>query len=327
MSKKLQIVVTHCNETLAEVRPLLDSIDIQQNVNFDDIGVIVVNDGGNSLKGALPEYQFETEHIDIEKAGVSAARNAGLDAVTADYVMFCDCDDMFANVCGLWIVMREIEKGFDLFISSFIEETRDRTNGSVVYINHDFDLTFVHGKVHSVRFLKKNGIRWNPDLTVHEDSFFHLLAQRLSSDTKHCPTPFYLWKWRDGSVCRRDPLYMLKTYRDLIKSSAALVRELSSRGRLDAAAEVVVQMTYDSYFTMNKEEWLNQDNQQYRVDTERAFAAYRREFTILYNSVQKETRDRLVMGIKNRMFSEGVVLEKITFDDWIRRVEALEDKP
>ena len=323
MSKKLQIVVTHCNETLAEVHPLLDSIDIQQNVNFDDIGVIIVNDGGNSLKGRLPEYRFETEHIDIEKAGVSAARNAGLDAVTADYVMFCDCDDMFANVCGLWIIMREIEKGFDLFISSFIEETRDRTNGSVVYINHDFDLTFVHGKVHRVQFLKKNGIRWNPNLTVHEDSFFHLLAQRLSSDTKHCPTPFYLWKWRDGSVCRRDPLYMLKTYRDLIKSSAALVRELSSRGRLDAAAEIVVQMTYDSYFTMNKEEWLNQDNQQYRVDTERAFAAYRREFMILYNSVQKETRDRLVMGIKNRMFSEGVVLEKITFDDWIKRVEAL----
>lgn len=327
MPKKLQLIIPHADETLQEVRPLFDSIAIQQNVDFGDIGVIVVNDGGQSLESGFPEYPFEVEHLDVPKSGVSAARNAGLDAATADYVMFCDCDDMFASVCALWIVLREAKIGFDFLVSTFLEETRDRATGDVVYINHTIDLTFVHGKVLRRKFLTDNNIRWNPELTIHEDSFFHLLAHRLSASTKHCSTPFYLWRWRDGSVCRRDPLYMLKTYRDLIRSSAALVRELSSRGRLDAAAEIVVQMTYDSYFTMNKEEWLNQDNQQYRIDTERAFAAYRREFILLYNSVPKAARDRFVVGIKNRMFSEGVVLEKITFDDWIRRVEALEEKP
>ena len=38
--------------------------------------------------------------------------------------MFCDADDMFYNVCGLWIIFREIDNGgFDTLMSAFLEET------------------------------------------------------------------------------------------------------------------------------------------------------------------------------------------------------------
>ena len=42
---KLQILVPHYNETAEEVKPLLDSIALQQNVDFGEIGVILCHDG------------------------------------------------------------------------------------------------------------------------------------------------------------------------------------------------------------------------------------------------------------------------------------------
>ena len=42
---KLQILVPQYKETDEVVKPLLDSIALQQGINFDDIGVVIVNDG------------------------------------------------------------------------------------------------------------------------------------------------------------------------------------------------------------------------------------------------------------------------------------------
>ena len=107
---KLQILIPQYEETDEIIKPLLDSIAIQQNVDFNEIGVIIVNDGSNIhlTEDFLKSYPFEIEYILNEHKGVSATRQAALDHATADYVMFCDADDMFCNVCGLWIVFREM---------------------------------------------------------------------------------------------------------------------------------------------------------------------------------------------------------------------------
>ena len=44
--KKLQILVPQYKETEDIIKPLLDSIEVQQNVDLkNDVGVIIVNDG------------------------------------------------------------------------------------------------------------------------------------------------------------------------------------------------------------------------------------------------------------------------------------------
>ena len=44
---KLQILIPQYNESDEVVKPLLDSIALQQNIDFKEIGVIIVNDGSN----------------------------------------------------------------------------------------------------------------------------------------------------------------------------------------------------------------------------------------------------------------------------------------
>ena len=325
---KLQILVPQYKETEQIIKPLLDSIEVQQNVDLvNDVGVIIVNDGTDIhlSQEFLNRYSFHIEYHLTEHSGVSATRNKCLDYATADYVMFCDADDMFYNACGLYIIFREIENGgFDSLVSVFIEESRDSVTKEPIYINHDMDSTFVHGKVHNRKFLLKNNIRWNENLTIHEDSYFNCLCQRLAKELKYSQTSFYLWRWRDNSVCRHDPKYILKTYNNMLDSSDALVQQFLDRGHKEDAMYYSVGMIYDAYFTMNKNEQLNQENKEYRHATERRFKEYWLKYKYLHDSIPDDVKTQIIMGIKNRMYAEGMILETLTFNDWIKQVEEIQ---
>lgn len=323
---KLQILVPRYKEGAEVIKPLLDSIALQQNVDMGEVGVIIANDGTEPLPNEFFEqYPFDVlNSTKLEHAGVSAARNTALDAATADYVMFCDADDMFFNMCGLYIIFREMQgDGFNALVSVFVEETKNPQTGEKVYINHQMDSTFVHGKVYRRSYLTSNNIRWNDKLTVHEDSYFNCLAQKMTKEIKYCQQPFYLWKWRDASVCRHDPKYILKTYINMLDSNTCLVKELMRRGKTAEAQFYATSMIYDAYFLMNKSEWLNQENQVYRVTTERRFKEYYLEFKHLFDEIPQEIKTQIIMGMKNRFFQEGLLMESVTFDDWIKHVLTL----
>ena len=334
---KLQILIPHYHEPAEVVRPLLDSVALQQAVDLGEVGIIICHDGADIPNLVLPAYPFAVEQICIPHGGVSATRNACLDRSTADYVMFCDCDDMFHNACGLWILFKEMAAGFDSLVSCFVEETRvpedmpanpqtgqpAMKKGEVMYINHEMDSTFVHGKIHRRQYLIDQGIRWNDGLTIHEDSYFNILCQNLSENVKYCPTPFYLWRWRDASVCRHDPKYILKTYPNMLDSNDALVDEFLRRGRQDKAAFYCGFMVFDAYYTMNKPEWINQENREYRDLTECRFAAYYRKRRGLWDCIPAPEKMQISNGVRTRSVSEGMLMEAVTIEDWLKRMEAL----
>ena len=325
---KLQFLVPQYKETDEVVKPLLDSIAIQQNVPFEDIGVIICNDGSDVFLSdkLLNSYPFVVEYYKEEHNGVSATRNACLDHATADYVMFCDADDMFCNACGLWIIFREMVTGFDSIMSAFIEETRIPDTREIAYITHSTDSTFVHGKIHRRQYLLDKKIRWNDSLTIHEDSYFNILCQNLSDQVKYCPTPFYLWKWRDDSVCRHDPKYILKTYKNMLDSNDALVDEFVKRGIQDKALFYTAFMVFDAYYTMNKPEWINQENQQYRNMTENRFSQYYNKHEGMWKSISPQDKMQISNAVRSRSVNEGMMMEAITIDDWLKHIKKL-NKP
>ena len=319
--RKLDILVPVYNEDEQTVKPLLDSIAIQQNVNLrEDVGVIVCCDGGScSLSDAFRDsYPFSIEYFCNEHKGVSATRNACLDRSEAEYVTFCDADDMFFNACAFWMLFQEMKTGFDNLTSVFVEETR--VNGQITYINRQMDSTFVHGKVHRRQYLVSRGIRWNESLTIHEDSYFNILAQNLSDQVKYCPTPFYLWKWRDDSVCRHDPKYILRTYRNMLDSNDALVDEFIRRVMPDKATFYTAFMIFDAYYTMNKPEWINQENIEYRDSTERRFADYFTKHKDLWDALPAPEKMQMSNGVRTRSVNEGMLMEAVTIDQWLKHI-------
>lgn len=321
---RLQILVPHYKETASEMTPLLDSIAIQQNVDFNQIGVIIAYDGEETTPLPAEEwvtkYPFKIEHIRCEHNGVSATRNSALDASIADYVMFCDADDMFCHVCGLFIIFKEMDIGFDTMTSLFIEETRHPETKEPMYINREMDSTFVHGKVHRREYLIENNIRFNPKLTIHEDSYFNILAQNLTDKAKYCPTPFYLWKWRDESVCRHDPDYILKTYNNMLDSNDALVSEFVRRGHDDKAKFYAGLMVFDAYYTMNKKEWIDKTNKAYRDAVEKRFAEYFHKHKEKWETLTEIEKMGLSNSIRTRSVMEGMPMESMTIDSWLNHI-------
>lgn len=327
---KIDVLIPTYNEDESVIFPLLDSIAIQQSVDLqNDVGVIICNDGGSFRlsEDVIKKYPFDIEFFEYEHNGVSATRNACLDRSKAEYVIFSDIDDMFCHVCGLHIIFNEINNGgFDTMTSRFIEETRNPETKEPLYINHDMDSTFVHGKVHNRMYLVNNGIRFNDSLTVHEDSYFNILAQNCAGENraKYCPHAFYLWKWRDSSVCRHDPDYVLKTYNNMLDSNDALVDEFERRNMPDKARFYACFMVLDAYYTMNKREWLDKTHISYRHAVYRRFCEYFKKHKHQWHAMSDQEKMMLSNGVRQRSVMEGMPMETLTITQWLEQVQKME---
>ena len=345
MPRRLDILIPHWQETAEEMEPMLDSIALQRNIDLSEVGVIIAFDGPDATNLPIEfwadEYPFAIEEVHPEKGGVSHTRNAALDASKADFVQFADADDLFCDICGLSIVFREMDStpnpqelamsgltaaqvgnGFDVLVSCFREETKD-PEGNIVYINRDNDSTFVHGKCYRRQYLIDNDLRFNPNLTIHEDSFFNILARECAAPmrAKYCPMPFYLWAWRDQSVCRHDPKYILKTFNNMIASNDALLDEFTRRMMPEKANAYCVMMCWDAYFTMCKREWRDQENQEYRMATERRFAECFRKHHAKWEAVPETDKLMISQGIRQRSIQEGMLMESVTIDQWLSNIQ------
>ena len=324
---KLQILVPQYKEKKEVLKPLLDSIALQQGVDFNEVGVVIVNDG--YPKSKLPEkflksYPFKIDYYMEEHRGVSGTRNACLDHASADYICFCDADDMFFSMVGLNIMMVEMDTGFDSLTTKFYEEVH--RDGKVWFTEHKHDRTFVHGKFHRRQYLIDKNIRFNDALTVHEDSYFNYMATTLADNPnsiKYSDVPIYLWKWRDDSVCRHDPQYMQKTYRNYLDSITALVNQLMERGKDGNAKMLICTQMFDTYYLMNTPTWLTQKNQEYRLDTERRFKEFYETFAETFDNLDSAFKIAISNQVRSNKIKTGMEMEKLTFDQWIHYIKGL----
>lgn len=319
---KLQILIPQYKETDDIVKPLLDSIAIQQGIDLNEIGVIIVNDGTNVHLNEdwLKTYPYKIEYYLAPHRGVSATRNTCLDYASADYVMFCDADDMFYNACGLWIIFKEIEKGFDTLSSKFVEEANIEGIG-LTYIDHNNDNTFVHGKVHRRQYLIDNDIRWNPNLTIHEDSYFNVQCWDLTEKRVYIPNSFYLWRYRKDSVCRSDPQYILKTYPQLINSVDGIIESYIKRGKNDKALGQIIYTILKMYYTLYTPIWRDKENIEYAVKLENRIYQFYKKYKQMWDDCPEKNKIFFSNQIRSEMINKGMVLETMTVDEWLDKLE------
>lgn len=142
----LDLIVPHYREKEDVVKPLLDSIAQQRRFDLSQLGIYIVNDGGHRLSDDfLNAYaSLNIMQVDINKSGVSTARNVGLKLSTADYVMFCDCDDCFYHVLALATIQDAVKTHPDILDSTFVEEVPFE-DGVISYLR-EHSPVFIHGK-------------------------------------------------------------------------------------------------------------------------------------------------------------------------------------
>lgn len=325
---KLSILIPQYKETEEQVKNLLDSIALQQNIDFNDLEVVIVNDGTDVILSEefIDSYPFTVNYFINEHLGVSGTRDICYQFSTGDYVMFCDADDMFIDMRGLYWIFGEIEKGFDTLISYFVEEIRDKDN-KIAYIEHkEQDGTFVHGKVFNREFLNLFNIKWNYNLTIHEDSFFVFQAINCSRKDRcrMIVKPFYLWKWNKDSVCRHDKKYILKTYDKMIDSTDYLIESFVKKNMMQQAQESAARIIYDCYLLLNKEEWLEEENKEYKEKVQNRIKEFYQKNKELYKALDQNKKNQIYIDLKTKKFKEGLVFEQISFYDWFNILKGVD---
>ena len=329
---KLNIIVPHYREPWSTCKYLFDSIALQRGIHFDDIRVIVVNDGDDILTGSieramykLAEYPFTVDYIVKEHGGVSAARNCGLDGSNADYVMFCDIDDGFLNNYGLHAIFSAMQEGFDVFMPNFVEEFKDN-DGNLQIVGHNEDLTFIHGKVYRRQFLVENNLRFDDSLTIHEDGYFNMLVystvQQLNGKLKKISTPIYLWRWNDNSTVRADREdYVLKTYDHVMASRTAISRIQKQRGYDEFYRAAVGMTVLNSYYDFQKTRYHMAKNAKYLREAEKAFRRYWMEFRGTFNDLTNQYIAELAVTARTNAVKNGMLMEQTDLRTFLKHIE------
>lgn len=327
MGKTLDIIITHYKEPWEVGLKLFNSIAMQEMISFDDIGVMVVNDGeGNELPSECFEgLPYQVEQMSIPKGGVSKARNAGMDASTADWIMFCDFDDCYSSVFALYLIKCAMnEDKYDTLWSSFTEETIDE-QGRLCLVSHEHDYVFIHGKAHRRQFLVDNNIRFHEKLTIHEDVFFNMLAQRVAEKDRiaSIKTPIYCWRWNPNSVVRRDNSddYILLTYDHLIRQRIAMTEEYLKRKMNDMAMLTVIKTVVDAYYDSQQGLWHTDEKKELVRKAENWFAAYLKRYAELYCKADPKQIAGMVKSCRDNSLKKGTfLLEYETLQQFIERI-------
>ena len=338
--KKLSILVPYYNEGEEVIRTLLDSIAIQQNIDFNEIEVIICKDGDEGpelTQEFLDSYPYEIQYHREPKGGVSQMRNKALEYSSGEYVMWADSDDMFYHCLALWFIKLQTTTtmdvtvngvtqkvtGFDALYSVFLEEGRNPQTGETYFIDRKDGFQFVHSKVFKKEFLVRNNIHFFPECVIHEDNVLNLQVQSCTQNIKWSPSPFYLWKWRDDSVCRRDPLYIKKTYPDLIKSSNYSLEWLVNKSKFDKAREVVASIVLDAYYTFCHPSWKTIETKEYRDGAEKYFSEYFKKWEYLWKECPDQIKMQISAGIRQREVIQGMEMETETLEQFLNRIKEL----
>ena len=300
-------------------------VGLQRNIDFNDVGVILVNDGEDS---ALPDdlfkdYPYKVTQVTIPHGGVSRARNAGLDASKADWIIVCDFDDQICSTLGLQLVFSAInEDDKDMYWTRFLEEVP--VDGAMKLQPHNRDVIFIHGKVYRRQWLVDNNIRFHPGLTLHEDVYFNHLAQAVADESRvgGIETGWYLWCHNPNSVGRTYGYkFLFETYDHLMKQRNEIIKEFKKRG-LDSQAKIAVSKTVvDAYYDFQTSFWRTKDNVERFKENERWFCTFLKRYGVDYANSDTRAISKIAEGSREYHYRQGCFLmECETIGQWLKHI-------
>lgn len=328
MKKFLSIIIPRYKETEKEVFPLLSSISNQIGVDFSEVEVIISTDGeGGELLDQSLLSLFDIDIIQTintgKNSGPGVTRQNGLNIAKGEYVMFCDADDILYSVGVLEALINETSKVAPDYMSTpWVEELVD-DKGDNIYVNHEIDNTWMHGKIFRRNYLIQNGIKFHNDLRIHEDSYFLALAQSFSDRSRYLPMKSYVWRFKEDSITRRNNgIYTFDSMPEFIRACTMAHEEIEKRCPEQIEYKTIQLIIY-VYFNCQLSIWKSDNVKEYLIKTEEALVKYIKPVFHYYTNATKELINKIYNEERERTFKNNVESELI--DNWLKRIGLLKD--
>ena len=196
----------------------LDSC-LRQNIPSDEYEIICVNDGSTD-KSAEIISEYAEKHPNIKLisqtyAGVSVARNKGIDLAQGKYIWFVDGDDLIADNCLKDLLYVVESNNLDIFnIEMQSVSIRDFFNAemgeAIVCPDGKDKLSFMASKggsgggvcisIFKTDLLKDNSLRFSENIKYSEDVLFAFKALIKAERCAKTDSVFYHYYQRAGSA-------------------------------------------------------------------------------------------------------------------------------
>ena len=188
MEDKLVSIIVPVYNVEQYLRRCIESLLSQTYHNFE---LILVDDGSTDSSGAIcDEYALADERIHVihkPNGGVSSARNAGIDAVKGEYILFVDSDDRVEpqHISNMIPLEDEdlVRAGFKRMKNGVISDEQQMKAKLICKDEwiKDFQsfwlenpLWFVWGGCYRSKVIKENNLYFDKRINLSEDVIFNL---------------------------------------------------------------------------------------------------------------------------------------------------------
>lgn len=223
--KSVATIIIPCYNCEKYLGRCLDSAVGQEHVENGQVEVIVVDDG--STDHSLDIARSYEKHVPFlrvikqENQGVSAARNAGLDAAQGQYVLFLDADDWLEKDAVSFLLQAEEETGAQIIHylrqCERLGQVAVAENGIQSKTLMDKEMIRVQAipmmlggtqlnscflNLYRLDFLRKNEIRFEKGRRMAEDALFVWQAIHKAETMYFVSRPLYHYFYHTSSTVR-----------------------------------------------------------------------------------------------------------------------------
>ena len=204
---------------------LKDCLESLCRQSLQELELIIVNDG--STDGSLDIIQsFAAKDtrircLDLPNQGVSAARNAGLELATGEYVGFVDADDWVDDIMYQELYALAVDSNADLVIANVYVHDSDNTQALRLNLKDDtwdldynrdtffealMDFKFDYAnwnKLFRRSWIAANGLKFSSELKIWEDLLFNLEFACMAKSVVTTNKAYYHYRMHEHSVMQQ----------------------------------------------------------------------------------------------------------------------------
>ena len=261
MATFLDFIIPEYNTKQELLVRALNSINRQKNVDFKEIGIIIISDGSkNKYKKSWFKQRFPKLNITYfpkeVNEGPGLTRQYGIDRSEAEYITFLDSDDELYENNNLSKVINSLKnQDVNILWTNFIEEAK--FEGKIYVKGHKpQDFHTLHGLFVKRGFLIENDIRFSDQIKFQEDTYY---ADTLiyGYEGKYLDIFSYLWKYNESSLVRKDKNvinWTIKIIEDYIKAGRLVYERLEKLNK-DIRHRQIITCIYGAYLILQSDEF------------------------------------------------------------------------